>query len=100
MTERKPPKAPASDTFADRIDDTGPVSTPEAEIFAGATGTDAPETIEPLLETVDLQAIFPRSDRTLRRWIAAGHLKPIRIGGAVFYHPADVRALIAKRLRR
>ena len=58
------------------------------------------ETIEPLLSIEDLRTAFGRSDRTLRRWIAVGHLKPIRIGGAVFFHPADIHALIAGRLRR
>ena len=84
MAERRSPRVPPS-TATDIPDDGQPQTA---------------EGIEPLLGIDDLCATFGRGDRTLRRWIAAGHLKPVRIGGAVFFHPADIRALIALRLRR
>ena len=100
MTDRYDSDAPVSDAFTIGIDEAMPVSTPEKTISSEAPATAMAEGIEPLLEIADLQRIFHRSDRTFRRWIAAGHLTPIRVGGAMFFHPADVRALIAKRLRR
>ncbi|WP_408735336.1 helix-turn-helix domain-containing protein [Acidiphilium sp. JA12-A1] len=93
-------RIPASNNVAGRIDQTAHASTREAKGFPGApASTDAVEVISPLVETADLARIFRRSDRTIRRWIAAGHLKPIKIGGAVFFHPADVQALLARHMR-
>jgi DNA-binding transcriptional MerR regulator len=42
--------------------------------------------------------VFDRSARTLRRWIRLGHLVPVRVGGALFFDPDDIRRLIAGRL--
>ena len=100
MNKRTPAETLTSDAFAGKIYDAKPESAPDGAMSSEAPATAMAENIEPLLATADLQRIFPRSDRTFRRWIAAGHLTPIRVGGAMFFHPADVRALIAKRLRR
>lgn len=54
----------------------------------------------PLLHVADLCTLFRRDPRSIRRWIKAGHLHPIRVGGSIFFDPEDVQALIAKRLRR
>lgn len=98
MTERVPPQVLGSST----TDISSDCDTPASETAAtSATAPDGSvEPIEPLLSNEDICTIFGRGDRTIRRWIAAGHLRPIRVGGAVFYHPADVRTLIARRLRR
>ena len=52
-----------------------------------------------LLAMPDVQAVFGRSPRTIRRWIRRGHLVPVRIGGAVFFRESDIRKLIAGDLR-
>ena len=52
-----------------------------------------------LLSSADVGELFNRSVRTLRRWIRAGHLVPVRVGGALFFDPDDIRRLIAGRLR-
>ncbi len=52
-----------------------------------------------LLSVADVAAIFGRSHRALRRWVACGHLLPVRVGGAVFFRAGDVAELISGRLR-
>lgn len=54
----------------------------------------------PLLSTEDVCALFGRTARSIRRWVAKGHLSTIRVGGAMFFEPEDIRALIATRLRQ
>ena len=46
-----------------------------------------------LMSTKQVAARFNRSARTVRNWVRDGFLTPIRIGGAVFYHTADVEHL-------
>jgi hypothetical protein len=59
----------------------------------------AAETALPrLLSIGDVEQVFNRSARTLRRWIRLGYLAPVRLGGAVFFDPGDIRRLIAGRL--
>lgn len=53
----------------------------------------------PLLQMSDVCALFGRTERSIRRWIVAGHLLPIRIGGAMFFEASDIRMLIERRLR-
>jgi len=53
-----------------------------------------------LLHMQDICVLFDRSERSIRRWIQAGHLTPVRVGGALFFDPEDIHALIAKRLCR
>jgi predicted DNA-binding transcriptional regulator AlpA len=47
-----------------------------------------------LLSTRNLMAIFGRSDRTIRNWVAAGHLHPIKVGRSVFFGKHEIDALV------
>ena len=47
-----------------------------------------------LLSTREVAAIFRRTDRTIRSWVMAGHLHPLRIGRSVFFKRRDVEALL------
>ena len=76
-----------------------------AEAAAFITNTVAPgdrpaggPSLPHLLSSDDVEDLFNRSARTLRRWIRAGHLMPVRVGGALFFDPEDIRRLIAGRL--
>jgi hypothetical protein len=51
-----------------------------------------------LLSCSEVAALFSRSPRTIRRWIQAGHLMPVRIGGALFFSVEDVRRVISGQL--
>ena len=51
-----------------------------------------------LLSTADIAELFGRTDRTIRRWISRGHLSPVRVGGAVFFHAEDVRRLVSGQI--
>jgi hypothetical protein len=59
---------------------------------------DPPAAIPELLSGADVERIFARSARTLRRWEIQGHLTPVRVGGAKFYRAEDLRRLVAGRL--
>jgi hypothetical protein len=65
-----------------------------ADPAAGSPATALPR----LLSSGDVAELFDRSARTLRRWIRLGHLVPVRVGGALFFAPDDIRRLIAGRL--
>ncbi|MGC9272047.1 helix-turn-helix domain-containing protein [Acidiphilium sp.] len=54
----------------------------------------------PLLTTEDVCALFRRTPRSIRRWVQVGHLRPIRVGAAIFFDPRQIEALIAETLRR
>jgi excisionase family DNA binding protein len=47
-----------------------------------------------LLSVREVAEIFRRSTRTIRIWVRAGHLKPVRMGRSVFFREADVFALL------
>jgi excisionase family DNA binding protein len=49
------------------------------------------------MTTREVAALFARSPRTIRNWVRAGHLHPVRIGGAVFFRPEEVEALAGRR---
>lgn len=51
-----------------------------------------------LLAYADLERLFGRTERTLRRWIAQGHLDPVQVGRSVFFHGEDIRRLLSTRL--
>ena len=48
-----------------------------------------------LVRAADVAAMFGCNERTIRRWCAAGHLVPIRIGRSVFFRTDDLRRVIA-----
>jgi hypothetical protein len=80
-----------------------PWGEPHPHAFAADTGdpptAPAGETALPrLLSCAEVGKLFNRTTRTLRHWIRLGHLVPVRIGGALFFHPEDIRRLIAGRL--
>jgi hypothetical protein len=51
-----------------------------------------------LLSGTQVEQIFGRSARTLRRWEQRGHLIPVRIGNAKFYRAEDIRRLVSGQL--
>lgn len=53
-----------------------------------------------LLCSADVEAYFGRSDRTVRRWVKKGHLTPIYIGGALFFHPDEIKQRRRAHLER
>jgi excisionase family DNA binding protein len=58
----------------------------------------SPAYAAPLLSTAEVAARFGRTDRTIRRWISVGHLVPVRVGGAVFFHAEDINRLLSTRM--
>jgi hypothetical protein len=56
--------------------------------------------IPDLLSSAEVEQIFGRSARTLRRWEQSGHLVPIPVGSAKFYRAEDVRRLIADQVEK
>ncbi len=54
--------------------------------------------IPPMLSATEVLAIFNRSARTLARWVAAGHLTPVRIGHARFFPADDFHRLVGRKL--
>lgn len=69
--------------------------------LAGAANT-APEPdavttacilLSPLMTTHDVCAVFGRTSRTIRNWVRAGHLRPVRVGRAVFLRREEVEQL-------
>jgi len=80
----------ASDRDADQ--------TPAVASSASALRSSAPHS--PLLTTEDVCILFRRTPRSIRRWVQAGHLRPIRLGRAIFFDPDQIQALIAENLRR
>lgn len=55
----------------------------------------SPAPLPDLLRTDDVAERFGCCTRTVRRWCAAGHLVPVRIGRSVFFRSDDIRRLIA-----
>lgn len=47
-----------------------------------------------LLSAARVAEVFGRSERTIRDWVRAGHLRPVRIGRAVFFRADDIHALL------
>lgn len=50
-----------------------------------------------LLSAAQVARIFGRSQRTLRNWVRAGHLRPVRVGRSVFFRADDIHALLDAR---
>lgn len=53
-----------------------------------------------LLSSSDIQALFHRSDRTVRRWVERGLLMPVRMGRSLFFRRADIERIILDQLRK
>jgi predicted DNA-binding transcriptional regulator AlpA len=53
-----------------------------------------------LLSMNDVMRIFGRTERCMRYWMAAGTLRPIRIGRSVFFHPDHIKELLGEQPRR
>ena len=49
-----------------------------------------------LLSSKQVGAVFGRSDRTVRNWVRTGHLRPVRVGRAVFFRAEDIAALLGE----
>lgn len=47
----------------------------------------------------DLPSIFHRSTRTVDRWLAAGVLTPVKVGGSTYVVAAEIEALLAPTQR-
>jgi excisionase family DNA binding protein len=47
-----------------------------------------------LLSAAQVARIFGRSERTIRNWVRAGHLRPVRVGRSVFFRADDIHALL------
>jgi excisionase family DNA binding protein len=50
-----------------------------------------------LLSAAQVAQIFGRSKRTIRNWVRAGHLHPVRLGRSVFFRADDIHALLEAR---
>ena len=71
-----------------------------ATALAMAASHDPPSeaAIPDLLSSAEVEQIFGRSGRTLRRWEQCGHLTPVRVGHGKFYRPEDIRRLVSGQL--
>lgn len=52
-----------------------------------------------LLSAAEVQAVFDRSSRTIRRWIRRSYLTPVRMGRSLFFRPDDIRRVISGELQ-
>jgi hypothetical protein len=52
-----------------------------------------------LLSPRDVQVLFNRSARTIRRWVKQDKLDPVCIGRAVYFRESDIRRLIEAELQ-
>ena len=66
------------------------------ELSAAAPETpDPPARHPPVLRSIAQTAtLFDRSTRTIRHWIADGHLRVIRVGRAVFINQDEINRLL------
>ncbi len=66
--------------------------------LTGVTPHGVPDELPRLLTSAEVAATFRCTERTLRRWAAAGRLVPVRIGGTLRFHADDVRTLLDRDL--
>ena len=52
-----------------------------------------------LLSTAEVQAVFGRSSRTIRRWMRRNYLTPVRVGRSLFFRPDDIRRIVSDELQ-
>lgn len=91
------PRSATCDLSLDRAADAPPVE-PEWHRRDEVAADPAQPPLLHLLSTSDIEALFGRSARTIRRWVRAGHLGVVRVGGARFFREDDVRKLISEQL--
>jgi excisionase family DNA binding protein len=48
----------------------------------------------PLMTTREVAALFRRTDRTIRSWVARGLLEPVRIGRTVYFRRSDIEKIL------
>ncbi len=53
-----------------------------------------------LLSPGEVQEVFNRSDRTIRRWVERGLLMPVRMGRSLFFRHKDIERIILDQLRK
>ena len=87
----------ASDIDSDSDPDWDIVLPPRPPEPSAEQSAPAPAALPQLLTIRDVCAQFGRSDRCIRRWVKAGELTPVRIGGAVYFLAEDIRGLIQSR---
>ena len=61
---------------------------------SGRSSPDGAPQLPALLSAARVAEVFGRSERTIRDWVRAGHLRPVRIGRAVFFRADDIHALL------
>ena len=86
---------------AGSFDDSRPVSRKRRR--AASAGLDSPVRRLPrhqLLTIGDVADFARTSDKTVRRWIAAGDLRATRLGRLVRVHPDDLERFMARGQRR
>ena len=80
--------------------------TPSSFGFSGDNMTDDPHKPADvvselrLLSPVEVQEVFNRSDRTIRRWVKQGLLVPVRMGRSLFFRREDITRIIVDELRK
>lgn len=47
-----------------------------------------------LLTPAQVAALFHRTERTVRNWVARGLLRPVHVGRSIFFRAQDVQALV------
>lgn len=52
-----------------------------------------------LLSVAEVETVFGRSSRTIRRWIRRNYLTPVRVGRFLFFRPDDIRRVISNELQ-
>ena len=71
-----------------------------ADVLAAAPGlVAAGETLPVLISTRELCRLLGCSDRTIRNWVRAGRLRPVRRGRSVYYDLNEVDALLGSPLK-
>lgn len=52
-----------------------------------------------LFSVAEVELVFGRSSRTIRRWVRRSYLTPVRVGRSLFFRPDDVRRVISDELQ-
>lgn len=71
-----------------------------SEIEAGCANSETakPEAeLSSLLTTAEVEDLLRCSDRTIRRWVARGFLKPVQFGRTLRFRADDIHRLVSDR---